>query len=100
VRGKQRSNFHTNYNRNCGRCLSRIGWHGVTVLPRCEICKLLPRMLPQIDFPGFCASYGGTKYLKLLAPRAGFEPATNRLTVTSSAIGRAGVRTAAKTKLM
>ena len=38
-------------NRDCavGWRPGRIGEHGATVLPRAEICKLLPRLLPNAD---------------------------------------------------
>ena len=51
---------------------------------KCQSCKLLPNMLPRMKSPPFRAGLCGTKSLKLLAPRAGFEPATNRLTAGCS----------------
>ena len=49
-----------------------------------EICLLLPRMLPQVIFEVYREGRTLDKCLKSLAPRAGFEPATNRLTAGCS----------------
>ena len=46
----------------------------------CQIC------CQMADALTFALSVVGSNYLKTLAPRAGFEPATNRLTVTSTTI--------------
>ena len=43
-------------------------------------CRMLPQMLPRTDSEGRASSYKLAKCLVKLAPRAGFEPATNRLT--------------------
>ncbi len=50
-----------------------------------EPCNLLSRTLPPEPFlPYFSDGTYATKYLISLAPRAGFEPATNRLTAGCS----------------
>ena len=49
-------------------------------LVRFEICGLLPQTLPDHFLQDFSDNSFGHKSLCLLAPRAGFEPATNRLT--------------------
>jgi hypothetical protein len=46
--------------------------------------KLLPGMLPQRTLETYFSPKDDTKYLIYLAPRAGFEPATNRLTAGCS----------------
>jgi hypothetical protein len=45
-----------------------------------EICKMWPRLWPQWKTGPVPGAIFQPKLLILLAPRAGFEPATNRLT--------------------
>ena len=57
---------------------------------------MLPELLPNLIFGCFRPSDYSAKYLIYLAPRAGFEPATNRLTAGCSTTELPGNSAAAR----